>query len=154
MHNNTVQTGIPVRILTDERSPMHPDIFYPSETNGADIQNLLSKDVGAVFKKVWDAPEHSLEALEQLAHEIAGLHVKEEDSDSAVVHTHLRAFWLDVAMKMVQRDTEMFHSKSQARCLIYLIGAGRTSGRARRECLQLALSSISVWQKAERQYLA
>lgn len=153
MHNNTVQTGIPVRILTDERSPMHPDIFYPSETNGADIQNLLSKDVGAVFKKVWDAPEHSPETLERLAHEIAGLHVKEEDSDSAVVHTHLRAFWLDTAMKMIQRDEEAFHSKAQAGCLIYLIGAGRTSGRARRECLQRALSSISVWQEAERQYL-
>lgn len=133
---------------------MAQENIYPFSAAGEDIQRLLPEHIGAVFKKVWDAPEHSPETLERLAHEIAGLHVKEEDSDSAVVHTHLRAFWLDTAMTMIQRDTEMFHSKSQARCLIYLVGAGRTSGRARRECLMLALSSISAWQKAERQYLA
>lgn len=133
---------------------MAQENIYPFSTAGEDIQRLLPEHIGAAFKKVWDAPEHSLEALERLAHEIAGLHAKEEDSDSAVVHTHLRAFWLDTAMTMIQRDAEAFHSKAQARCLIYLVGAGRTSGRARRECLMLALSSISVWQKAERQYLA
>ncbi|MBF1658043.1 MAG: hypothetical protein HXO61_08985 [Rothia mucilaginosa] len=123
---------------------------------GADIQQMLSTDVGPVFKMVWDAPNHSPECLEQATREIATLHQntgntqQDSSSDDRAKHPRVRTFWLEamlnIAVDWIKENQEQFHSDNQAHCLIHLIKAGQTNGHTRQKHLHNAVTALTAWR--------
>lgn len=130
---------------------MTQELFYPSNTVGEDIQQLLPKNIGLAFKMVWDAPADSPKALKQVIKKISRTRKgargpkEEKDSDRDVVRGALRLWWLSIARTLVHKNSAAFHNDYQVQALISLIGAGKSTGGERLVHLRTAITDLTLW---------